>query len=389
MTPLPKELEPIRNAARQALGRLKPADDATADPQGFLFSAKRSEAGRQLPPYYLVYFLLVDLLTFKNIGKFEKIAWSVPIDLDGRAFLIEHRKFGLGIFAQKLPDDELPAAEIAQLITKAAKQATPYFEWRAREAAAASALNVHNLSAELHARFQYFVDAAAAKDKEAEARKDESIKTPLGPNSYSLRFPALALSRESRWLRLSAVEHFYSWTEHVFIHIAILMGKVTTGNAVAKLANANWGDKYKTAFDIAEPTSKRLLDELLILRRQVRNFVAHGSFGKDGEAFSFHSGAGAVPMRFSEDRTKSQLIFGTGLDFNGEAALELIDRFIQHLWSGPRAPARIYIQDSALPLILSYASNGIYRAAMQSENDMAEFTDGLAEEFDRSANMDF
>jgi hypothetical protein len=42
----------------------------------------------------VVYFLLVDLLGFKNLGTFEKIAWSVPVDFEGRAFLIEHRKAG-------------------------------------------------------------------------------------------------------------------------------------------------------------------------------------------------------------------------------------------------------------------------------------------------------
>jgi hypothetical protein len=91
-------------------------------------------------------------------------------------------------------------------------------------------------------------------------------------------------------------------------------------------------------------------------------------------------------MRLS---SKSRLTFGTGLDFNDVAALELIDRFIAHLWSGVRAPAKIYIQESSLPLILTYAANGRYHAAMQSEEDMSEFTEGLAHEFHRSANMDF
>jgi hypothetical protein len=91
----------------------------------------------------------------------------------------------------------------------------------------------------------------------------------------------------------------------------------------------------------------------------------------------------------SEKGSKSHLEFGVGLDFNDEAALDLIERFITHLWSGARAPARIYIQESGLPLILTYASNGTYRKAMQSLPDMESFTDALAHEFDLSANMDF
>lgn len=385
---LPKELEPVRDAARKALGRLKPSNADTVAPDKFLFSAKRSDAGRRLPPYYLVYFLLVDLLGFQNLGQFEKIAWSVPVDLDGRAFLIEHRKFGIGVFVDTLPDDEVPAAEIVTLILKAAKIAQPYFQWRADQAAAASELNVYNRSRELHDRFRYFVDAAAKKASEALARKDERITTPMG-GGFTIHLPSQALAREARWLRLSAVEQFYSWTEHIFIHIAILLGKATTGEQVGVLAKADWAEKYKAAIGLKDAASKHYYDDLVVLRRQVRNFVAHGSFGKDGEALSFHSTAGAVPMLLSEKGSKSQFAFGVGLDFNDEAAMELIERFVVHLWSGERAPAHTYVQDSGLPLILTYAKDGSYQHAMRSVADMTMFTDALADRFDRHANMDF
>jgi hypothetical protein len=385
---LPKELEPIRDAARRELGLLKPADERTSAPEHFLFNAKRSDAGRSLPPYYLVYFLLVDLLGFKNLGQFEKVAWSVPVDLDGRAYLIEHRKFGLGVFVEKLPEDEVPAAEIVRLVAKGVKAAEPYFQWRADQAAAASELNVHNRSRELYSQFRFFADAAEAKSKEAETRKEEQVRTPMG-GGYTIRLPSLELMRDARWLRLAAVEHFYSWTEHIFIHLAILMGGAVTGDDVAVFAKAEWAEKYKAAIGLGEAVSKRYYDDLLALRRQVRNFVAHGSFGKDGEALSFHSTAGAVPMLLREKGSKSHLTFGIGLDFNDKAAMVLIERFVSHLWSGQRAPAKIYIQESGLPLILTYARDGTYGRALQSEEEMESFVEALGNEFDRSANMDF
>ena len=49
------------------------------------------------PEYYLVYFLLVDLLGFKCYGRGEKVAWSTPVEIEGQHFLIEHRKLGLGV----------------------------------------------------------------------------------------------------------------------------------------------------------------------------------------------------------------------------------------------------------------------------------------------------
>jgi len=88
---LPPELESVREAARKAILPLKAADSNTQADGKFLFNAKRTDAGEKLPPYYLVYFLLADLLEFPNLGRFEKIDWSVPVDLNGVAYLIGNR----------------------------------------------------------------------------------------------------------------------------------------------------------------------------------------------------------------------------------------------------------------------------------------------------------
>ena len=63
------------------------------------FSARKTSASRQLPAPYLVYFLLVDLLGYKDLGRWEKLAYSIPVDFNGTAYLVEHRKLGLGLFA--------------------------------------------------------------------------------------------------------------------------------------------------------------------------------------------------------------------------------------------------------------------------------------------------
>src|SRR5438477_5716589 len=90
------ELEQIRKKALQAISPLRPADT------GRYFWGERTNAGRELPPYYVVYFLLADLLSFPTIGQQEKVAWSIVLELEGKAFVVEHRKMGLGIFAKDI-----------------------------------------------------------------------------------------------------------------------------------------------------------------------------------------------------------------------------------------------------------------------------------------------
>jgi hypothetical protein len=69
---IPPELEPTRETALRALGPIKPADSSTQASEDFLFSAKRTQASDELPPYYLLYFLLVDLLGFENLGNLKR-----------------------------------------------------------------------------------------------------------------------------------------------------------------------------------------------------------------------------------------------------------------------------------------------------------------------------
>ncbi|MET4798051.1 hypothetical protein [Bradyrhizobium sp. LB11.1] len=385
---VPDELQRVRDAARRALGPVLPASKSTHADPNFLFNAEKSEASRDLPAYYLVFFVLVELLGFKNLGQFEKISWSVPVDYKGRAFLVEHRKFGVGVFVQNPSVDESDAKEIVRRIRKAVKAAEPYFDWLADEALQKSKLNLINNSASLFERFLFFKSEHGKKAEEAEVRKDEKIVTQ-GNGWTSISRPTYRLRVEVSWLALAAIESFFSWTEHVFIHIAALRGNVASGEKVARLAKEDWSQKFKSALDLSDPESKRLYDQLIELRQALRNFVAHGAFGRNGEAFEFHSRAGAVPLMLPHRSSKRRVKMSERLVFDDVAALKTIEEFITHLWSGPRAPAKLYIQESQLPVMLPHVSDGVYESAMRSIEDMAALTNRLGSEFDRAANMDW
>jgi hypothetical protein len=383
------DLEEIRAKALRALSPLKAADGATTAPKDLLMAARRTDAGRNLPPYYLVYFLLVDLLGFRNLGRFEKLDWSVPLDLNGRAYLVEHRKSGVGVFAADMPDAEDDAAKIVQLIGRGVHAAKPYLDWRAAEAVKSSHLNVENKSGSLFKRFSFLAAEYEVRRAEAERRADEVTKTDLPNGGTVIDWPARQIRDEAKWLALSTIESFFSWTEHVFILIAILQGRATTGEKVAKLALDDWGTKFKAALDVSETQTKIFYDQLVALRQQVRNFVAHGAFGKQGEAFRFHSDAGAVPVQLVSNARTTSFRFGDGVDFIEEAAITLLHAFIDHLWSGARKPSGIYIQDWGLPLILTMAADGTYARALASTEEMETFARHLGEQIDNSANMDW
>lgn len=380
------DLGAIEARARRAIGPLAPADATAA------FWGDRSDAGRSLPPYYLVYFLLVELLGFRDLGRVEKVAFSIPVQIDGTVLMVDYRKFGLGIFIRDA-DDEAVAEEVAKRINAGCKAAQLYFEARADAAAQGSNLNVENNAGELFNRFTHFADRYAETSAEAKARQGERVETEMPKREGVLRavtisFPSVRLEREARWYATAAIEAFYSWTEHVFILVAILQGKIGTGADVANTAGAEWKEKFKLALDIDDAVTKQFYDRLTSLRNQVRNFVAHGAFGKNGQALSFHSTVGAVPLLMPHKHSKEHFQFGNGVDFLPPEAMELISAFIAQMWRGDLAPAKIYIE-AGLPLILSHVCDGAYAHAMTSEAEMTIFTDHLGRDFDDAANMDW
>lgn len=399
---LPSEIIAARDIARNALGPLQPAGKPeNSDESRCLALSSRTNAGRELPSYYFVYFLLVDLLEFPYLGRWEKTAWTVPVRLNGRLYGIEHRKMGLGVFAPTLDptakrsgtptaQQEEDAKELVAHIRRAVAAAEPYFEWRAEQAAAGADLNVLNRSPDLFRRYEFFRGRFLDIKDEYQRRKDEREvkKTKYGfGEATAVRFPAAHLSEEAQWNAQAAVDAFFSWTEHVFIHLAVLQGRARTGAEVAELADSDWKSKFKGALNLTDPESKKHYDVLLELRQQIRNFMAHGAFGKRGEAFEFHSGAGAVPLLLT-GKKKHKYSFTGASAFVNAKAIAKIDNFVEHLWSGSTAPAQEYIE-SGLPMILSYVHDGTYARAMTSCNEMSEFLEYLMCRFDSAANMDW
>ena len=377
----------IRKKASKAISPLVSADTE-------YFGGRRTLAGHGLPEYYLVYFLLVDLLRFENLGRHEKIAWSVPVDFEGHLMYIEYRKFGLGVFCSSDNiDEEAVAREVVKRIKNGVKVAQPYYDWRAKEAVGSSHISVRNQANYLYDRFQYFLQAYKSKCTEIEQSSNDIIRTTNG-DGLSFTFSPIGpqLERESEWLAYSAIESFFSWTEHVFIQLAILQGKCVTGDRVRTIARADWKVKFKVALDIRCPSTKRFYDGLTMIRNQVRNFVAHGAFGKDSEAFMFHSGAGAVPVKMPDRGGKYPYRFRNQLDINqcmsDREAIALIEEFIAYIRAGELSPAWIYV-DSYMDTVLTFAEDGRYGKAMASEDAMNDFVEYLSYLEDVHDNMDF
>ena len=382
------DIETIRKKVAEAMCPLKSSESAVC-------WGRRTPASGRLPQPYLVYFLLVDLLGFKHLGQGEKVAWTVPVELEGRTFFIEHRKLGMGVFASSDCGDNEMAETIVDLINEGVRIAEPYFDWRAEQAVIGSKVNVRNRSNALYERFQFLLGLYKEKVAEAHANRGKFSGRHHAGGGTSWRRLDYQLWHEAEWLAVSAIEGFFSWTEHAFVLLAVLQCNCVDAQGVEKLAAAQWNEKFKSSLGLSDPKLKSYYDELLNIRYQLRNFIAHGAFGKSGEAFMFHTGAGAVPVQLPHRSGDYSYRFLRFYEAGGNTAVEAdrkaieqIESFIQYIREGPQVPAWLYI-DAGSDLVLEHAVDGTYNLAMKSEENMSSFIKYWSYLEDVYSNMDF
>lgn len=386
MTNLSTSFEELKQQVQKILNPISPPN--LRKESNLLYSTNRTNAGRNLPSYYLVYFLFIELLDYQDRGQHEKVAWSIPIEYNGTVYFLEHRKLGLGLFASNKTHQESECEEIVKRIQKAVKSAQPFFDAIANEAAKKSKLNVLNHSLRLYDRYTFFVQEYKRKAVELNTRKNQIIQTQLSETQRIINIPFYELKRESEWLALAAIDAFFSFTEHIFIHAAILNSRLLTGEDVADLTEKDWATKFKASINIQDPTIKLHYDKLVVIKNQIRNYIAHGAFGKNGEAFQFHSAVGAVPMLMPHQIGVSRFSIQGGTAFQEQEAITAIEQFMEFYWESNAFPEIIYIQ-SSLPSILSYAADNTYKNAMTSISNMESFIEYLSQVFDNAANMDW
>ena len=339
--------------------------------------------------YYLIFLMMVDLLEYDYSGPFEKVAYIIPIELDGLNYTISYQKFGMRIECSEGGDGE----SVYNLIRKGIKAAKPYFLWRAEQASTSSNINLESKCPMLWSKYQYLREQSKLLLDKFEKGKDKSKVENYYNDDGSLRassvsFPAYEFLEQGRWIHEAAVDAFFAWCEHALVHIAILMGRLTNGKEIVDLMKGEFGPKCKLVLDLSLSDEKAAYDDILLLRSELRNFVAHGSFGKDGAAFTFHTATGAIPLRVLDNKSRSEFSFGESASRDWETDHLRIDNFLNKLWENGRAPAKQYLE-AGIPSILTYAANGTYNKAMENDIEMKEFIYYLGRIMDNSANMDF
>lgn len=387
------DLDAIKARASEAVRPLKPPSDWSS--VDWISCKVHIGAGDELAEAHFVLALLVGLLDYKYAGRTEGCLWSIPVELNDTSLFIEHRKFGLGIFAPCIPSVEGAAREVVNCIDRGIQSVreSGYFEAWTRGCAKDGNVILANDSILLYERYLFSREAFERQWAEVEQNKS---KNGIGNSRNIVRlieqeFSCSNLRKRAAWFGQFAIESFFSWIEHIFVHLAILLYKeeVSSLAKCEKFIGKSWIMKYESVFDTKrDKEAKAFLIELRKVRES-RNFVSHGHFGKHGETLWVPTRLGCFPYNVQSGRPRDLWGHHESDGFAEHESLLTVDRFIDFLWSGVRQPARVLLQETAFPTSLNLMRSGRYREAMKSEPDMKSLVYELDMNFSIHANMEF
>lgn len=350
---------------------------------GFWRILEHKSLDKRFPIVVPVYFLLVYLLGYEDLGPSEKTVWTIPIEYDKIVFLLELKKSGFYISSPNLKQKQPQLNYVIKQLAKASKAVLPFCDYIAENAIENSQLSIINNSRQLFERFDSFLQMYNEKMKMFKNEKEVFHKET---GSW------LLYDKNAQWLAIAAIEAFFSWTEHVFVLLAVFFNKVKNGKELVWLAkNSTWAEKYKKVFDLNNKKDKDFYDKLTNLRDEIRNYMAHGTFSKDARSIMFHTKMGAIPLNFKNE-SKTNISFNLEymiLNLIKEEQIMLLSHFVDFLWSDERELAKKYIQETSLSLNLQKALKCEYQKLILDTNKYEEYIDKEIYKKNALLNFDF
>ncbi|MET0400479.1 MAG: hypothetical protein ABW277_27050 [Longimicrobiaceae bacterium] len=341
---------------------------------------------RPLPAPYMVYLTLVGVLDYRAAWMpTEKTLWSIPAMFKRVPVLLEHGKFGLRVSAKGAPPgllDELVSALLACFAIT-----DRVFGTLAEQRIAEGRVTIPNHFSQFDGRYWYFRNLAI--DRFASDPPPETvIATDIDGNPTGWASDPLKPQREGFYSATAMLDAFFSRLEH-FLILAWPFTSFRAGeDNLQEFIGAAWGTKYRTIFDFAGlPGAHRTYDELLEVKENYRNRLAHGGMDREGGSLFVHfEGVGAIPARLSAGAT-THIYPISEITFNH--VCEVFDRADEFLRTGPPHVICRYIE-SGFDVAFDQESVAEYRSYLNTPSEELEhLLEQLAYRQDYYGNMEW
>jgi hypothetical protein len=337
-----------------------------------------SNLGVELPPSYMVFFMLVHLKKFPyEYQPIEKVLWEVHFKYQGIPFYFTERKFGFRLMAGT--EDDKVIIALLKRISSAVKIVDRMIGPLLKEIVNKGDITFQNQIVFLTDRYKYFKNKASSlydKSKNIESSSNGSI------------IQHWQIVKECFYYTQAMLDAYFSYQEHLLVLLLPFCDIDKEKDSVSEFIYKDWSEKFNKVFNPnKDPEMMRHYDNLREIKEKLRNKYAHGGFEKkNGSLYAKVDGLGFIPVHMNRSNGFSLV---SDLEFNFTEICRVIDEFEIYLsrsnnWSRP-----IKIIQSGLDIYFDEYHKEEYKEAIKSDEKLEEYIEYQLYLEDRYANMDW
>ena len=329
----------------------------------------------QDPPTYMVR-LVLGLAGLHLVGS-DKMAWTTSLRFEGQPFYLHDWK-NSSWSIRWAPDDEEnrnKAKRLIQRIRGSAHKLDQALEDSLLPDVEAEHFYLHNTYSKVlnvYSHFRRRVDAITTlSESPSDSVEGDDWIAQFGRNLKERFDSRHQLAIEG----YAMVGFYYSSLEALFDVIFALSAERPV--PFAEFADRTWGEKFKALFGISDPAVKKHYDELLELKRSLRDPILHG-LGRDLRFLVSVPGLGLVPVSY-EHLTRSIHYTPTILDDAWiRRAISAFDAFDTWLRETEPHLYALMFAESSLPVPLVKQRAAEIRTRMTSPESFSAWIDEQA-----------
>lgn len=343
------------------------------------------------PAPYIVFIIFVHLKKYEFGGRWEKVAWEIPIKYKGISMMLAHKKFGFSIrtYSDTIEDGKL-AQEAIYKINKSIPTAEKLVEPLIKSQVNAGAITLDNDYTFLRSRYEYFREKSIEHlHIELNGGEDSNIDMEEILNSGEMKLDFRILKGKAASYIAAMADAYFSLLEHILVLLLPFTKETLCFTTLSKFIGSNWGEKYKILFDIKDREIKKHFDTLRDIKEIYRNPLAHGNFRKEGHSLYVHfPNVGAIPMKLTQSNSIKHFSFYNLKEVELNYICESFDLFDSFLEKRGAKYGMIYIKNG-LSVLYDEETVKSYKNAMNSESSFIEFVNELEQRFENQRNMDW
>jgi hypothetical protein len=193
------------------------------------------------PAPFIVFIIFVYLKKFPFSGKWEKVAWEIPIKFKGVPMMLTHRKFGFMVITYTgSEEDEKLAQEAIYKINKSIPIAEELIEPAIKKQVDIGAITLTNEYHNLRSRYEYFREEA-----ERHLSKNDIDDFDIDSFDDSLKaYNAFLkeLNKVSSYA-IAMIDAYFSLLEHILVMVRPFVTLHGIESNLSEFIGLNWGGK--------------------------------------------------------------------------------------------------------------------------------------------------